>query len=625
MWTIDQVEINGSFLPNFKLAVPSGLTCIIGPRGSGKSTLAEALRFAIKGSVGAPKKRLDLLQANIGTGGVVTLTVNTDKGVAHTIKRAHKQAAVVFAADGRAIPNIDLDRGTYLSLDAYNHDEIESIAEEVLGDRRRALLDDLRKEELSAIRFALGERRRALQANADHIRAAERAIADLSERIEEFGDARAKLGAMEPLPGSGPSAEYAKADRQRQQNEREGTRVSQIAEALRTLKRDAEKLKDRSADDKAFQVAEQSSANWPLIAKQQAKLLQSLTAVTRGLDSATAAIDGALSVTERIAADLEELHSGQLAEFTGLQQTHQAADERSRARLELEQRVSRLEQIERERAAKTVDLGQLIENRKSLKADFLLERERISSLRDSVSTELQTEIGDKVRIRVLRNADNLAYRNMLTQGLKGAGVRNHDEILDSLLQLRPEQLAQLLQTGDHIGLDNACSFGPERAKKIISSFRDNIDSLELEVVEIEDQVRIELNVGTGADPLFKDAAELSQGQKCTALLPLLLARTTNPLIIDQPEDNLDNHFIYETVVNAITRLKPRRQMFFITHNANIPVLADADLIIVMNSQDGKTGFIEKCGTVDQCRDQIVDLLEGGREAFELRRKRYASV
>jgi hypothetical protein len=121
---------------------------------------------------------------------------------------------------------------------------------------------------------------------------------------------------------------------------------------------------------------------------------------------------------------------------------------------------------------------------------------------------------------------------LLTQGLKGAGVRNHDEILDSLLQLRPEQLAQFLQSGDHASLDEACSLGPERAKKIVASFRDNIDSLELEVVEIEDQVRIELNVGTSAEPLFRDAAELSQGQKCTALLPLLLARTTNPLIID---------------------------------------------------------------------------------------------
>jgi energy-coupling factor transporter ATP-binding protein EcfA2 len=147
--------------------------------------------------------------------------------------------------------------------------------------------------------------------------------------------------------------------------------------------------------------------------------------------------------------------------------------------------------------------------------------------------------------------------------------------------------------------------------------------LQLEVVEIDDVVKIELNVATAAEPLFKDAAELSRGQKCTALLPLLLARTQNPLIIDQPEDNLDNHFIYETVVNSIRSLKAKRQMIFITHNANIPVLGEADLVIVMNS-DGKIGFIQKSGSVDECRDHIVDLLEGGREAFELRRQRYGS-
>jgi ABC-type protease/lipase transport system fused ATPase/permease subunit len=96
------------------------------------------------------------------------------------------------------------------------------------------------------------------------------------------------------------------------------------------------------------------------------------------------------------------------------------------------------------------------------------------------------------------------------------------------------------------------------------------------------------------------------------------------LIIDQPEDNLDNHFIFETVVNALQRLKRRRQMIFITHNANIPVLAEADLVLVMNS-DGRVGFVETSGTVDECRDQIIDLLEGGREAFELRSKRYGSA
>jgi ABC-type bacteriocin/lantibiotic exporter with double-glycine peptidase domain len=94
-------------------------------------------------------------------------------------------------------------------------------------------------------------------------------------------------------------------------------------------------------------------------------------------------------------------------------------------------------------------------------------------------------------------------------------------------------------------------------------------------------------------------SRLERGQKCTVLLPILLARRNNPLIIDQPEDNLDNHFIYETVVNSIQRLKGRRQMIFIAHNANIPVVAEADMVIVLNS-DGEKGYVEKSGSVDRC-------------------------
>jgi ABC-type bacteriocin/lantibiotic exporter with double-glycine peptidase domain len=97
-------------------------------------------------------------------------------------------------------------------------------------------------------------------------------------------------------------------------------------------------------------------------------------------------------------------------------------------------------------------------------------------------------------------------------------------------------------------------------------------------------VSIEVNVGTATEPNFKDAADLSSGQKCTALLPLLMARRDTPLIIDQPEDNLDNHFIYESVVEAIRRIKARRQMIFVTHNANIPVLGEAEMVIVLDSE-----------------------------------------
>jgi len=622
MWKIDQFEINGGFLPGLKMKLPSGLICIIGPRGSGKSTLAEALRFAIKGTLGASKPRLDLLQANLGSSALVTISAKTDADVPYIIKRSYKQPAVLLSAEGRTISTVDLDRGSFLPIDVYNSTEIEAIADETLGEKRRALLDDLRAEELSSIHLSLGEHRRALEANADRIRAIRRAIADLSERIEEFGDVNAKLQSVAPLPETDASAEYNQASKQQQCNAREKKKIDSTLELFASIQRDAEALQDRLANPKSSAIVEGGSANFSLLEKAQANLQKSMASVGVHAQSLIAGLLSTKALVESVRSELASLHAKQLTEFTRLQQLHQAADERYRLRLELEQRVTALEETQEELQTNRQELTALLTTRKSLKAKFLLEREQVSSVRDTVAKNLQRESGKKVRIRVLRNADDLSYRTLLTEGLKGARVRNHDEILQQLLQLRPEQLAQFIQTDDVSAFDEACSFGPERARKILDAFRENVDPLELEVVEIDDQVRIELNVATKDEPIFKDAGELSRGQKCTALLPLLLARTDNPLIIDQPEDNLDNHFIYETVVNSIQRLKSKRQMIFITHNANIPVLGEADLVIVLNS-DGKIGYVEKCGSVDECRDEIVDLLEGGKEAFELRRKRYA--
>ena len=318
--------------------------------------------------------------------------------------------------------------------------------------------------------------------------------------------------------------------------------------------------------------------------------------------------------------EIHTSHAGELAKLTAL---NQAASEQARERASLEQQVAKLEALEQQRAELNAELKTLLERRKSLKTDHILMRDQISTMRDEVASELQYEAGERVRIRVMRNADHLAYQQMLEGGLKGARVRNQNEILATLMQLRPEQLAQLIQSNDLDSFEELTHFGTERSRKILDSFRESVDPLALEVTAIEDRIGIELNVSTAGRPHFKDASDLSRGQKCTALLPILLARRDNPLIIDQPEDNLDNHFIFETVVNAVQRMKKRRQMIFITHNANIPVLAEAELVLVMNS-DGRVGCIEKWGTVDECREQIIDLLEGGREAFELRSKRYAA-
>jgi hypothetical protein len=316
------------------------------------------------------------------------------------------------------------------------------------------------------------------------------------------------------------------------------------------------------------------------------------------------------------------VHEEKRAELAKLQAADHQASLVVAARADAERDVARLVGIEHSLREAREQLKNLNEERKRIKGDYLLEREKASTIRHEVADQLSKDAGTSVRIRVLQNADSLEYQGLLAGGLKGARVRNHEDIVDKLLRVRPEHLAQLVRDQDYEGFESEIGLGPERSKRVLEAFGENLDPFGLELAEIGDQVRIELNVGTPESPHFKEASELSRGQRCTALLPILLARRDVPLIIDQPEDNLDNHFVFNTIIEAVCRLKTRRQMIFVTHNANIPVLGEADLVVVMGS-DGSAGFVEKSGSLDECRDEIVDLLEGGEEAFELRRQRYA--
>src|SRR6516165_4458748 len=166
MWLVEKIEISGGFLPGLSVSFPRGLTCIIGPRGSGKSTLAEAIRFAVCGTSGAPKHSVDLIQANLAGGALVTITALAEGSSRYSIKRGLKQNPILLSSDGRAINTVDLDRGTFLPVDAYSSLEIEAIADEVLGQKRRNLLDELRNEQMQTIHLSLGESTRALESNA---------------------------------------------------------------------------------------------------------------------------------------------------------------------------------------------------------------------------------------------------------------------------------------------------------------------------------------------------------------------------------------------------------------------------------------------------------------------------
>ena len=125
------------------------------------------------------------------------------------------------------------------------------------------------------------------------------------------------------------------------------------------------------------------------------------------------------------------------------------------------------------------------------------------------------------------------------------------------------------------------------------------------------------------DGSFKTIETGSVGEKSTAILSLLLSAGDQPIIIDQPEDDLDNQYVYNVVVDLLRRRKFSRQVIIATHNANIPVNGDAELIVALGAKN-RLGMVLDFGSIDQpdIKNQVSVIMEGSAEAFRLRRERY---
>lgn len=125
-------------------------------------------------------------------------------------------------------------------------------------------------------------------------------------------------------------------------------------------------------------------------------------------------------------------------------------------------------------------------------------------------------------------------------------------------------------------------------------------------------------------PIIKSISQLSLGQQQSVLLGILMLSDSNkPLLIDQPEDNLDSEFIFKTIVSNLRKIKEHRQIIIVTHNPNIAVLGDAELIIPLRSTSvhsivDNAGSVDNLATINQC----CQILEGGESAFKQRKNVY---
>ena len=136
----------------------------------------------------------------------------------------------------------------------------------------------------------------------------------------------------------------------------------------------------------------------------------------------------------------------------------------------------------------------------------------------------------------------------------------------------------------------------------------------------EDSLDVRYSMKPGGE--FRPVQQGSPGQKTAALLAFLLSYGDEPLILDQPEDDLDNQLIYDLIVTQLRTIKQDRQVIVVTHNANIVVNGDSELVLTLDVGNGETQMVSEGSLQEnQVREEICNVMEGGTEAFDLRYRR----
>ena len=243
-----------------------------------------------------------------------------------------------------------------------------------------------------------------------------------------------------------------------------------------------------------------------------------------------------------------------------------------------------------------------------------------------------------VRIQVLpygaRETVEMEFRQLLQRGEGGFGkdIGSPDEggLLGELYKQYDDSEVieqNLLNIKNHV--KKIASGKHDKVNVADKRFATHVGTLPPETIDRldlwfpEDSLEVEYSpTGDGRD--FRSIQQGSPGQKTAALLAFLLSYGDEPLILDQPEDDLDNHLIYDLIVTQLREVKRRRQVIVVTHNANIVVNGDAELVVALEASHGGTQKeSEGCLQEKRVRETICSVMEGGRKAFDDRYRRIA--
>ncbi len=600
---IRSIRFTGGTLKDQELHFSPELNTLIGIRGSGKSSVLEVLRYALEipfgEKAGDQKYKQELVGFTLGSGGKVEIDAVDRYGQRCTIRRVWKENYSEVLIDGKLQPGVSI-RETVLRKPIYfGQKDLSSTGEGFEKD----LVDKLLGSKLDEVRRNIDRQKQMVTEAVDRLMKVTNVQEQITEQKQIKQDTEHRLNFYKE---HGVEEKLQK----RLDFDSDVRAINKGVQLAGNFVSDLESLLAQHEDDLRNFRGYQSKHNDELFKKfyQQYESYVSFIESVKNWLTSEKTTKQALLANQN---ELSEIRKGMVEEFAEIER--KLAEE---LKASGSQNISSDEflNLKKKFTAATQMIGELEKQgnqKKNLQDQLLVELQKLNHLWLQEFYLIKDEL-DKVgtgnsSISILSDykEDKVAFLSFMKDMFKGSGIH------ETTYQGISEEYADFVVI--YKDLDNAKQFFGSNPQTLTDLFLKNLKTL------LTYQTPNKFTI------LYRDK-ELqhhSLGQRASALILFVLSQKENDvIIIDQPEDDLDNQTIYEDVIKLIRKMKPEVQFIFATHNPNIPVLGDAELVHACSFMDDKESVCS--GSVDNHETQktIVKIMEGGKEAFDRRKEIY---
>lgn len=599
---IRSLGFDGGILNGQTIHFSAELNTLIGIRGSGKSSILEAIRYVLdipRGDKALDTKyKDDLIKHTLGSGGKVTLRARDSYGQDFSVSRIFREAPNVYIG-GELQPGVSI-RETVLRRPIYfGQKDLSSSGEGFETD----LVEKLVGEKLRPLRADIDIQRQRVRDAVTRFQKLSTTADQKREYLAELADANYRLKVFE---------DHGIADKlqKRMGYQQDAVALKRIRERVENFVASLNALLAEHEDELRNAPAYVSTQNAEFFAAYYAEvsLVVAQLEKVRHVEADTRTVAGRLDSLQR---QFDEDRKGLQEEFAQIER--QLAEDLKQTGVAAIQPDDFLQQQQRKtKAEQMIAALTKQESQKVAIRDALLKE--LESLNELWRQEFKAIEDELSRV----NANNAALQ--ISADFKG----DKDSAVGFMQQLfrgsniREATLRAVMASYSDFGglfrdLDNAKNNAGSAPDVFESTFLQNLADFVTWQVPSRFVIRYR----------EKELMHHSLGQRASALILYVLSQRQNDvIIIDQPEDDLDNQTIYDDVIKLIREMKPFTQFIFATHNANFPVLGDAEQVHACRYEDD---IVRVCsGGIDSrpVQEAIIKIMEGGEEAFNKRKEVY---